>query len=373
MKKLQWMLIVMMVGALILAACGGGPAPAAPSGGGAPAPSGAKATEVPQAPQSKPSAATPVPNPPADTGSNKTGNALDKLEVNDVTEGLASLNSYKSTFTMSFDGQENGQPKQSNWTIVEEFSKNPPAKRTSMQGTGTGTATQATSLQSIEVDGKSYSIMGDICASADSKEAPSSTLGFTPSSVIGDITTAQLLGTETINGVPTQHFQSDLSRFATLGQYSNAKSEVWIAQPGNYVMKYIFEATGKDAFFGSGNAEGTLRWVYELSNVNQPLNITAPENCGGAPQDIPVMTDAKDQSSFGTMSTYTTPSTFDDVVAFYKKEMIASGWQEKEGGMSSDGFTMLSYAKDKRTAQVTITSDKDKNVTSVMITINEPK
>lgn len=365
MKKLLWMLIIMGVGALILAACGA--APAAPSGGGAPAPSGAKATEAPQAPQSKPSAATSVSNPPADTGSNQTGNVPDKVEVGDVTEGLASLNSYKSTFTMSFDGQ----PKQSNWTIVEEFSKNPPAKRTTTNGTGASMQDMAS--QWIEVDGKFYLITSDTCTSTDSKEAPSSTLGFTPSSVIGDITAAQLLGTETINGVPTQHFQSDLSRFATLGQYSNAKSEVWIAQPGNYVVKYIFEATGPDTFFGSSNAEGTLRWVYELSNVNQPLNITAPENCGGTPQDIPVMTDAKDQSSFGNMSTYTTPSTFDDVVAFYKKEMTANGWQEKEGGMSSDGFTMLSYAKDKRTAQVTITADKDKNVTSVMITINEPK
>jgi hypothetical protein len=370
MTKLQWMLIVMVVGTLILAACGG-PAPAAPSGGGAPAPSGAKATEAPQVPQSKQPAATPASNPPVDTGSNKTGNVLDKVEVSDVTEGLASLNSYTSTFTMSFDGKESGQPKQWTWTIEEEYSKNPPAKHSIMKGTGT--SSQDTTFESIEVDGKSYSIMGNICASADSKEAPSSTIGFTPSSVIGDITTAQLLGTETINGVPTQHFQSDLSRFATLGQYSNAKSEVWIAQPGNYVMKYIFEATGKDAFFGSGNAEGTLHWVYELGNVNQPLNITAPENCGGAPQDIPVMADAKDQSSIGNMSTYTTPSAFDDVVAFYKKEMTTNGWQEKEGGMSSDSFTMLSYAKDKRTAQVTITADKDNNVTSVMITVTEPK
>ena len=58
---------------------------------------------------------------------------------------------------------------------------------------------------------------------------------------------------------------------------------------------------------------------------------------------------------------------------FYKKEMAAKGWAAQEGGMSADGFTMLTFTKDKRTASITITADKDKNVTSVMISVEAPE
>ncbi len=71
-----------------------------------------------------------------------------------------------------------------------------------------------------------------------------------------------------------------------------------------------------------------------------------------------MMADAQDQAAFGGMSTYSTPSKFEDVVAFYEKEMKAKGWTGKEeGGMSAEGMSMKSYTKDGRTVQVMITAD----------------
>jgi hypothetical protein len=220
------------------------------------------------------------------------------------------------------------------------------------------------------VGGKSYSRFGTICASSDSTDTPTANTGFTPSSVIGDIKAAQLLGTDNVNGVSAQHYAVDLNSIAALGLYTNGKSEVWIAQPGNFVVKYSFEATGKDTFFGSGaNTEGTIKWEYELKSVNQPIVIEPPKDCGGAPEDIPVMADATDQSAFGTMTTYSSPSAFDLVVEFYKTEMAARGWTAKADGMAMDGFSQLSFSKDTRTASIMITADKDTNLTSVMISI----
>ncbi|MFN8596662.1 MAG: hypothetical protein U0559_10840 [Anaerolineae bacterium] len=376
MKKLHTLMMLVTVSALLLAACGGGPA-AAPSGGGQAAPTAAsgssttsKATEAPKSSQSQPSAAKPTEAPAA--SNNTTAN--DVLNLPDVTQGLSALDSYVTNFTMAFDGKENDQPKQWTWTIEEQFVKNPPAKHTIMSGTGTGTTGQNGNIEVIEVGGKTYSRFGDICGSSDSTDAPTANTGFTPSSVIGDIKAAQLLGTETINGVPTQHFAVDVAPMASLG-YTNGKSEVWVAQQGSFVVKYVFEATGKDSFFGAGsaNSEGTIRWTYEVKSANQPLTIEPPKDCGGAADDIPVMSDATDKSGFGAMTIYTTASAFDDVVKFYKQEMVAKGWAEKEGGMSADGFTMLTFTKDKRSASVTITFDKDKNSTSVMISVEEAK
>ena len=137
------------------------------------------------------------------------------------------------------------------------------------------------------------------------------------------------------------------------------------------MVKYSFEATGKDTFFSGGsNAEGTMKWVYELKSVNQPIVIEPPKDCGNAPSDIPTMADATNQSAFGPMSTYESPSAFDDVVNFYTKQMAANGWTEQEGGQTQPGVTSIrTFTKDKRTASVMITADKDKNVTTVVVTI----
>ncbi|MBI5566396.1 MAG: hypothetical protein HY870_15965 [Chloroflexi bacterium] len=366
MKKFPVLFILIVVAALIVSACGGGPAPA-PSGGGQPAASATTAPNNPPAAAQQPAPAQPTAEP-----ANGNTQATDLLELTDVTEGLNSLNSYESTFTMGFKGTEDGQPKEWTWTVTEQFVKTPPAKRSTIAGLGTDTTGKDSSIETIEVGGKTYSRFGDICASSDATDAPTANTGFTPSSVIGDIKTAQLLGTDNINGMSAQHYAVDIKGLTALGAYTNGKSEVWIAQPGNFVVKYSFEATGKDTFFGSGSdAEGTMNWVYELKSANQPIVIEAPKDCGGAPEDIPVMADATDQSAFGAMSTYSSPSAFDAVVEFYKAEMVAKGWAAQEGGMAMDGFAQLTFTKDNRTASVMITADKDKNVTNVMISTDE--
>lgn len=374
MKKFAVLLMLMIVIALLVSACGGGPAPA-PSGGGQAAPSGAQATSAPSKSQSPDKPAAKPTDKPADKPTEQpstNSQATDLLELTDVTEGLGSLKSYESSFTMAFKGTDNNQPKEWSWTMTEQFVKDPPAKHSTINGFGAAASGKDSTIETIEVGGKTYSKFGEICTSSDASEAPTANTGFTPSSVIGDIKTAQLLGTDNVNGIPAQHYQVDVSAMTALGAYTNSKSEVWIAQPGNFVVKYSFEATGKDTFFGGGSdTEGTIKWTYELKSANQPIVIEPPKDCGGTPEDIPLMTDATDKSSFGTMSTYTSPSAFDAVVEFYKKEMVAQGWAAQEGGMAVDGFAQLTFTKDKRTASVMITADKDKNVTTVMISIEE--
>ena len=125
MKKMHWLLMLGVISALIVPAC----APASvPSGGGQPAPSGAKATESP--------AAKPTANQPSSGNAAGSAPVADLLELKAVTEGLDSLDSYESTFTMSFKGADSGQPKEWTWTLSEQFVKNPPAKRSLMSSVG---------------------------------------------------------------------------------------------------------------------------------------------------------------------------------------------------------------------------------------------
>jgi hypothetical protein len=299
------------------------------------------------------------------------------LELTSVTAGLGELNSYKATFTMTFEGKEDGQPKTSTLAFTEEFVKEPPAKRTiitgfgAMLGSGAGTPTsdQSSGIESIEVGGKMYSKMGDICTQVTAESGPQANTMMDPNSIIGGVRGAQRVGTETVNGVPTVHYKLEVSGFETMG-YLNGDGDVWVAEPGDYVVKYTFQATGSDKFLGgSSDNEGTIKWDYEVSDVNQPIDIQPPADCGGAAEDIPMMADAEDQAAFGDMSTYSTPSKFADVMAFYEKEMKARGWTETEGsGMSTEGMSMKSYTKDGRTVQVVITADSSGSKTQVMIT-----
>jgi hypothetical protein len=365
MKKLIPIVVVMMIVALVLAACGGG---ATPSGGAQTAPTEAVSSlaKIPMA--------EPTEKPEDNATSNATPEALD---LANVSSGLGDLNSYKASFNMTFEGKENGQPKTSSFGFTEEFVKEPAAKRTTITGLGSmisgGTPAPdqgSGSVESIEVGGKQYSKLGDICTQVTAENAPQSNTMMDPNSIIGGVRGAQRLGNETVNGVPTVHYKVDASNLNVLG-YLNSDGDVWVADPGNYVVKYTLQATatGKDNFFGSTLGEGTIKWDYEVSEVNQPINIQAPENCGGTAEDIPMMDDAKDQASMGGMSTYSTPSKFDEVVAFYEKEMKAKGWAEQDAsGMSAEGMSMKNYTKDGRTVQIIITADTSSNTSSVMIT-----
>ena len=375
MKKLTPIIIVVMTAALVLSACGGGAAPA-PSGGAKPAP-----TEALKQPAGNPTAKpTDKPaQPPADTAPTAvTQNNTDAINLTDVTSGLESLNSYETQFTMTFEGKDDaGQPISSTMSFAEEYVKNPAAKRTTINGFGavlgsaagvTGTTgSDANVMQTIEVGGKQYFQMGTMCTQSTSKDAPQASSQFNPSDLIGGLRGAQLIGNETVNGVPTSHYKSDVNGMAALG-YVNSQGEFWVAQPGNFVVKYLFQATGKDKFLGNANNEGTIKWVYEVKQINQPIDIQPPKDCSGAAADLPQMADATDQSAMGGTTLYSSPSAFKDVVAFYEKEMPAKGWQAKaDGGMSTENLSMKSYTKDGRTVQVMITSDSP-DKTSVMIT-----
>ena len=360
--KTRFMLMLVLISALVLSACGGA-APTTTTGGNTPAPGTATKAPLPPAPTQVPAV------PPTQASATNAGN----LDLSDVAAGLNALDSYQTNFTMSFNGTENNQPKQWSWSTLEEFVREPAARHSKVTSTGTGGTSPDMAFESWEVNGKSYINFGATCVASDSNTPPTGSNSFTPSSVIGDIKGAQLLGAETVNGIPTQHFAVDVQRYAALGTYTDGKSEAWIATPGNYVVKYFFQATGKDAFFGGGgDAQGTIRWDYEVTNVNQPLNIAPPEGCGKTATDIPILPDAKNNAAFGDITTYSSATGFDEAVNFYKTQMAASGWTNDEGSnVTAPNFATMSFAKDTRTASITIAFDPDKKETSVIISIEK--
>ncbi len=374
MKKLIPIFVVILIATLVLSACGSGVAPA-PSGGAKTAP-----TEIPPKPVERPTekpAVQPTEEPAANTTNNATPEGLD---ISSISSGLGDLDSYKASFTVTFEGTDNnGKPTTGTLSRTEEFVKNPAAKRTVITGIGAildgngGTPMpdqRSNSTELIEVGGKRYTSVSGFCSEVTSENSPQANTILDPNSIIGDVRGAQRIGNETVNEVPTIHYQLDVSALQTLG-YLNGYGDVWVADPGNYVVKYIFQATATantQSMFGSSLGEGSLRLDYEVTGVNQPISIQPPENCG-ATEDIPMMADAQDPVVIGNVNAYSSPSQFEDVVAFYEKEMKAQDWTETEGtGMSTNTMSAKNYTKGGRNVQIVITADASSGKTTVMIT-----
>jgi predicted small lipoprotein YifL len=379
MKKVIPIIGVIMSTALVLAACGGGAPTTAP-----------EATRQPV----EQAAAQPTQPPAQQPATVDSPTATPEvLELANVTAGLGELDSYKASLSMAYSGIEDGGASSSILSIMEEVVKDPPAKRTIItgfsamfSGTGAASSDQSTgAAELIEVGGKEYIKTDAFCMQRTAENAPRSNTLLDPGSVIGDIRSAQFVGHETVNGIPTAHYKTN-SNNASFLTYVSGSGDVWIAKQGGFVVKSTFDGNFKDnsgMFCNITNlsadetkikcqpdqSEFNMKWNYEVTNINQPINIQVPENCGGAAGDIPMMADAQDAAVIGDMNTYSSPSAFEDVVAFYEKEMKSKGWTETEGsGVSAEGLSMKNYIKDGRTVQIIITADTSGGMTSVTIT-----
>ena len=302
------------------------------------------------------------------------GSAEQDLSLSSVTEGLATLQSYKSAYILKFDGKDaQGQPVQGTLEAREDFSQEPKAQRVAITSTGFENQQAGTSgtFEMITIGDVSYMITQDAdgkkeCISMSSDQSTQLEQGLFTPDTLGGVSGAKYVGKETVNDVQTKHYTSKEGGLTGLG-FTSTKGEVWVAVDGNYVVKYTAEATGKGTLFGSTEEEGTLTVEYNLNEVNGSFTIEPPADCAAPATDLPIMADAKDKVIMGEMVSYSSASAFADVVAFYKAEMPNNGWQPSGEPTEMEGVAQLEFKKDNRTAQVMITYDTDTQLTSVVI------
>jgi hypothetical protein len=362
MKHRLILVVGLVLFALLLTACGGtNVTPTADTAQIA-------RTPAPQAPAQKPAAqpAQPIPQ--------STDEALAALEINSVEHGLDTLDSYQLTFTMSFEGEENGQKKTGSMTTVEKVVKNPPARHMTVTGLGLSGAaggSAAETVEMIQIGDKQYMKIGDQCLQSSQADQAPLQNSINPNELFGALRGEKVLGKETINGMPATHYLVNESGAGVMG-YVQSKSEAWVADDGQYVVKAVFEATGKDNFFGNSQAEGTIRWTYELSDINASIRIEAPADCGLS-EDIPLPPDAADQVSMGDTTIFNTSQSLKDVIAFYEKELEDRGWAKvEENQVSADNMAQLSFSKDESTLRIMITADPGSGTTSVTLMTEKP-
>ncbi len=275
----------------------------------------------------------------------------ENVSISSVTSGLQDLDSYRSHFTMIFEGSEGGEEEE--WTIEMdvEYVRDPFAQRIVIQGGGMGEMSEG-GLESIQIGDQQYVVVGDQCMTSSVEDTDMEAGIFELDDIMGGLENARRVQPdEMINNILCRHYEFDQTAIPGAA-LSHAEGEAWIAVDGDFVAKYTLVADGQDLF---SQQEGHVEWVYEVLAVNESFTIEAPDGCDASDSEFPVMPDATNVSMLGGMLSYQSSSSFDDVVAFYQEQMPAEGWTDTGDSFVATGTTMLNYSKDDRNATVTLT------------------
>ena len=346
---------LIVVVTLLLAACGG----VAAKGPTAPTPETERATSaMAEATPTRPAEQPTLPQPQAEE--------YDFGQASD----LAGLSSYRVHSTFHWESIQDGTEETGSWNVQEDFVRQPPAQRFIWTGTGAGEVeTESGTWELIQVGKDSYMNTGsDWVAMTTSEEGIFGTNAFlsAPLAMVSANRGKLVKRNVMINGVSTDKYifdESTLGASLGLGAVAKAKGEVWISSKFNVVIKYVAHYEGDNLSLGGGE-EGKMDVTFDLTDINQPIDIRAPEGVEPAmPDDIPVMDDATEVVAIQGIVAYKTSHSVEEATAFCEMQMPAQGWTMDEGSIPG----MMSFTKGDRTAQVMIMEEEGKTSVTVMV------
>lgn len=273
------------------------------------------------------------------------------FSLNEPSIGLSELRSYRATLTLSFDGALDGQADQWSRTYVMLADNERSARQLTIEMAGDA----PDQVFMAELNGAHYERQGDeSCIASVIAEESSLALWWEPASFLSAVIGADEAGSETVNGVPAEHYTFD-QRALGLADFTSSTGEVWVASDGGYVVKYVLVTEAGADYFGEGS-EGALSWVYDLTDANLPAAIELPVDCPAGMIDAPLLPDAAIVLNVPGLLSYTTPASLEDAAAFYEVELPALGWQPVASPGIAETSVMLDFAQGDQQLSVIITA-----------------
>ena len=229
-------------------------------------------------------------------------------------------------------------------------------------------ATESGSFEMIRIGQDSYAKIAEdqwlAMQIPDDELIPPAGLIYRPESLLQSAE-GKYMGEQTVNGLECKYYEYDrnaLAQSTLFESVTEASGKVWVSTLYNVATRSIVHMEGKDLKTGK---LVTVDVTSEITDINTDIEIVAPEGVekAAAPDDIPIMADAKDVVSMMGMTRYETAASADKVVKFYNAEMIENGWKAAEVGMP--GF--ISFTKDKRTARIAIQGQGGQTAVAIML------
>lgn len=284
-----------------------------------------------------------------------------------TTAGLTELSSYKATLTLSFDGTNAGQPHQWSKTYVMLTTKEPAGRQLIIEKTG-----DLPDLEQVlmaETEGASYERRGgNSCSANVITESYLLAEQMEPAGFLSAVIGADEAGSETVNDIASDKYTFDQRAFGLTEEFAQSTGEMWVASEGGYIIKYLVTTNGTADYFGEG-IEGTLTWDYELTDINQPVTFTLPDDCPAGLIDAPLLPDASNILNMPSILEYETSSSVTDAGAFYQEQIPTLGWTLIGEPTISDTLVALTYTQGDQ--KMTIIIKADSGVTTVTILLGK--
>ena len=225
-----------------------------------------------------PTGQTPLSTP---QGNGNKPNGTPPADPVSISEGLASLNSYKMITKITSIGPNPGN---SSTTVIEsQRSKEQGASYTHMTQTTVKTGAGDPNTSDYQL----YRIGNDQCSNSsgdwswmsmapnekEMMDVMTNMLNFSPR-----IDNPTFMAQETVNGIPTNHFTFKISGLGvSSGATVNAnQGDYWLAVDGQYIIKYVLVLeTSMDPQTDVLHVEITI----DLNQINQPVSIAFPQAC----------------------------------------------------------------------------------------------
>ena len=277
----KWFLSLLLMLALILAACSGGD-------------EGSQGAEEGASNTAEATESEGVAEPELEAEPTPTEEALDLSNAKTLDE-IADINSFRLRINIQAEGDafatQDGAPQLGSGINIEgAFVKEPAAQHIVMalgdddQGLG--------NLEFIQVDNKGYANFTGEWIEAPIEQAPSiEDLAFmTPADLADGLHELERVGdTETLNGRDTVHLHADKETFAKLNtgdeqialdEAEEVELDLWFDQADGFIVKMQILAQGKGLNEEDAEATGRVEMTLEYYDFNENIVIETPETSG---------------------------------------------------------------------------------------------
>lgn len=285
------------------------------------------------------------------------------FDVPEPRTGLDALTSYRATLTVAFAGTTAGKPDE--WTTTTVMALGPDASGRMMTVHTSGSNAPSTALLLAERGGASYEQVDDAeCSARPIDPQATMTSTYEPAATLAGVIGADVVGTETINGLATTHATFDERAIGGLG-VSRSTGELWVARDGRFIVKYVLTSTGGAAMFGA-SSEGTATWTYEVTDIGAAVAVELPTDCpAGMLTEVPVLPDAVAVISTPGVLGYDSATPTADAAAFYDTALTGLGWSAQPEPSVTDTVVLQEFVRGSEQLSLTISSTN--TITSVLL------
>ncbi len=389
MKRVLW-LILLLVFSLALAACGGDEPEVTveePAAAAEPAAQEEETAVTEEQTSSQPEPAVLPTANPTDVAEGEAEAEQSTIAFNELNMAkLDELTSYRYDMVIEIvgkmaDGTESTQTMLMNLAV----STDPPATSMVMTAEGLADIADTGTMEFTQIGDTSYIVMaemGCMVLPAEGEGAMSSeelTESFAPESIMENLENVTFVGKEEINGIDVLHYTYDETAMKAEDAVNveSAEGHIYIAEEGGYMVRSVIDIVGNSAFvedMGDEAFESAVTHIeMNLTDVNEAVVIAPPAACEGQElpeaMDWPMLPDAADTVSFAGMASYTSETSAEDAVAFYKEAMPELGYTfDESGSFMAEGSGFLNFVNEnEETVTVTISQDPSSGLTSITI------